>query len=277
MKIAVCLSGQPRTFNKVASKIFSVFHDADFYFSTWYTEKDSELISVFEKNDANLVSYEFIKEPLQVLNEKYIAEKFLNSYPDFFILNQWYGVSRVISLALECSKIYQKKYDLIVRCRFDVNFNFVVDELISKYRNDCLNYVEAISKGTDQFFFGSPEIMGDLTEFPDWLLDYPIKFGTEYGFYASPLVKAFFLDKNYNLNKINVPMTVVRPPDSTYSPRELRENRTRDYIRKHFPELDGILWAGDRAEEIKKITLKRPAPWQKEFYPNEKRFYIDGV
>ncbi|WP_218314753.1 hypothetical protein [Halomonas sp. 18071143] len=276
MNFAVCMSGHPRTFDRTAAKIFEVFRGADFYFSTWDSDYNQQLTSLFESYNVNLMAYEFVKEPSQLHNERKICELFANSYPDFFILNQWYGVARSIALAHESSFIHGKKYDLIFRCRFDLNFKFNFDDLICKQRKGTLNYIEALTKGSDQFFFGETELMTQLMNLPEWLVDYGNQFGNNFGFFASPLIKAFFLDQGYDLNKIKLPMTVLRPKGESASAHEIREKRTRDYIARHFPDLKHVLWSGDRSKDIKCLDLKRPAPWDKEYYNGKRNFYVDG-
>ncbi|WP_227412341.1 hypothetical protein, partial [Ligilactobacillus salivarius] len=38
----------PRTFDRTAAKIFEVFRGADFYFSTWDSDYNQQLTSLFE-------------------------------------------------------------------------------------------------------------------------------------------------------------------------------------------------------------------------------------
>lgn len=120
-KIAVCLSGHPRTFADVASSIFDTFadFDVDYYFSTWDGQaENAQVLEIFAQHHANLLSYEFVKQPDLLKIERQICEAYTESFPDFFIMHQWYGVSRSIGLAMQLSELLDIQYDFIVRMRF---------------------------------------------------------------------------------------------------------------------------------------------------------------
>ncbi|VVO11972.1 hypothetical protein [Pseudomonas fluorescens] len=270
MNIAICLSGHPRTFKLAAAQIKKTFGEADFYFSTWSSSEDQELLETFQEHKFNLVGYEFISEPAQIENERKIANDFQDSFPDFFILNQWYGVKRVIRLMQDYELIVQKKYDFVFRCRFDLSINFSLDQAIEKSIPNGLNYVSAHTGGSDQFLYGPPEVMTHFLNFEAWLLGFSEKFGTQYGFFASPLVRAYFLDKNIPINRVDLSMKVLRT--ATAKAKEDRENRTRSYIKTHFPELSNTTWNGEK--NIKHIL--KPGPWDKNYHMGKKLFLENG-
>lgn len=266
--IAVCMSGHPRTFAKVAKKIGAVFGNVDFFFSTWHGDEWQSIPELFVRNKMNLAAFEFVSEPIQIENEKKIISTFLHSCPDFFILNQWYGVKRALQLMFEYEQTSQKKYDLIFRCRFDLDLKFSLENAIELARLDSLNYVRAGSGGSDQFLYGSREVMSRFLKFEEWLLSFGDNFGAEYGFYASLLVKAYFLSSGIPINQVSLPLRVLR--DDPESPREVREARTRKHIADNHPEFADIAWQGTRGPKVK------PSPWESGFYPGKSLFYTDG-
>lgn len=269
-RIAVCLSGHPRTFKLTAKKIKQALGEADFYFSTWSSDYNETLLSIFKEHEFNLQGYEFISEPLQLENERQILADFTNSFPDFFILNQWFGVKRSIQLMNDYSQALSKNYDIVVRCRFDLDCNFSTLELLDKFKPDSFNYVKATTGGSDQFLYGSQETMNHFLGFERWLLDFSKKFDPRNGFFASPLVRAYFMDKQIPVNRVSLNLKVHRA-DRT-PPGVAREQRTRDYISKYFPEFEGEAWHGPRL--INHVV--RPGPWDKSFANNNLLMFVDG-
>ncbi len=269
-KIAVCISGLPRTFEKTAEKMRKVFGNADFYFSTWATEDNNSLPELFKRHKINLVAYEFVSEPLQLENEKKILNICKDGYPDFFILNQWIGVKRAIQLMLDYRQALRREYDVVFRCRFDLDLNFSVENALRRAKGDALNYITAATGGGDQFLYGSPETMSKLLGFNSWLMDYVTRYGSRYGFHASPLVRAYFLELGIPINRVDLPMSVMRP--AGVSGRAMREERTRNHIRQYFPEYVDVAWKAERVE----MVVEKLTPWSKKFHDGKNLFYLDG-
>lgn len=268
--VAVCLSGHSRTFDRTVKKMKEKFGNVDFFFSTWNGPQNEELLKIFSENEINLVSYEFVSEPSQLERERKIVNKFQNSYPDFFILNQWYGVKRAIRLMLDSQEISGKKYDWVFRCRFDLDIGFSIDDLPAKTNADGINIVPASTGGSDQFIYGGFDAMSKFIFFEQWLMQYVERYNGEYGFYASSLVRSYFLDLEIPINIIDLPLKVLRSHSG--SPRKLREERTRRYVEANFPDLASILWAGERTV----AKNSNPCPWEPGFHPGKNLFFRDG-
>jgi hypothetical protein len=270
-KIAVCLSGHPRTFERTAQKIKQALGEADFYFSTWSSDYNETLLDVFRAHEFNLIGYEFISEPVQLANERQIISDFADSFPDFFILNQWFGVKRVIQLMHNHTQVLKKNYEIVIRCRFDLDCRFTTEQLIKSFKVDAFNFVKASAGGSDQLLFGSPEVMGKFLYFEEWLLNFSNKFDRRHGFFASPLVRAYFLDLGIPVNISTLDMRVLR--EGKGSPSAAREQRTREYIAKHFSEFDGIAWHGPRNVD----HILKPGPWDEKYGNNKDLVYVDGT
>lgn len=283
-KIAVCFSGQTRTFDKTCDSIFQSFSglDVDYFFSTWHSscENNEQLLSTFSARGINLKSFEFITEPNFLVHEKNIAKSYLESFPDFYILNQWYGVERAISLVTDIEEIECFKYDVIIRCRFDLLTNFSFSDVASLSKEDCINIVPAGTGGSDQYIFGDRDLMVVLKGIRKWLCDFPNKYEGSFGFYASPLLRAYIYDNKLGVNFINgAPLVVLREKNSSKrSASALRVERIKLYVANFMPEFVDKLWAGDRYsyeavtrnEQGEKIVF----PWDAKFYNPPRRHFV---
>ena len=274
MRIAVCLSGQPRTVAQCWPSLKARFRDieTDWFFSTWDDPTHHALLHEHLIAPGEMTAHEFVAEPDFRLQEGHILQTFTETFPDFFILSQWYGVMRVLALREQWAQRHQIEHALVIRCRFDLSLDFDhFDQALSHFRPDAIHMFTATTGGYDQFCYGSPQIMGALLDFPDWLLKYSTQFGHQYGFHASPLLKAFFLDRNIPVNHLNLPLKVVREYEE--SPTTVREARTREYIARHFPALAGRAWGGNRQA----YTPIYPAPWDIDYQDNRRLFLREGV
>lgn len=269
-KIAVCLSGHPRTFADVASSIFDTFadFDVDYYFSTWDGQaENAQVLEIFAQHHANLLSYEFVKQPDLLKIERQICEAYTESFPDFFIMHQWYGVSRSIGLAMQLSELLDIQYDFIVRMRFDLLSNFKFKDIISAYQRGSIVIVPSLTKGSDQFFFAQPQEMRKFIHFPQWLSSFAEKYEAKYGFYASPLLRAFIHDSDLDIIFVReADLSVARVEKDA---RALREQRTRDYIQERMLDLADKLWRGNRAR-FKMSDKDGIPPWNPKFYQHRK-------
>lgn len=273
-RIAVCISGLPRTAEHCLPLLMQCFSglETDWFFSTWSTPENFHLVeTALDRHKLHINAHEFVSEPCLHAQEREIMEQFPDTFPDFFILHQWYGFKRVLALRQEWAEQHRVKHDIIVRARFDIDPAFNFQQALAHFMTDAVHIVTASTGGYDQFFYGRPEIMDRMLSFPQWMLAYGRKFGTSYGFHASPLLKAFFLDAGVAINHMDLPLSVIRPYDA--SPTLIREARTRAYIATYFPDLADRLWVGERAQ----YQAKYPAPWDIEFGENRQLFFNHGV
>ncbi|HYE23901.1 MAG TPA: hypothetical protein VEG32_01755 [Clostridia bacterium] len=268
----MCLSGQPRTFERCIGSIIKAFEGfrVDWFIGTWATSENFAAVANAIDGKMQPAMQEYVSEPSLVRQERKILESFIDSFPDFFILHQWYGVSRAMKLRNEWCQREGVEHDIIVRCRFDLDLKFSFADALKNFVPDAVHMTKAQQGGGDQFFFGTPDTMTRLVDFPHWLVSYGDRFGTEYGFFATPLLRAFFLDNRIRVNTLDMPLRIVRPPMSG-SPREVREQRTRDYIARTFPDMADHAWVGERIPKT-----KTPAPWDKGYPANAGLFLRNG-
>ena len=156
MKIAVCLSGQPRFlesgFKQISEKITSKY-DVDFFVHTWWDNDNMNPIGsnrshTFDKKTLELIMRYY--KPKLILNELQIN---FNTYSDvnYETINPIspYSMFYSIKIANDLKSYYENKnnfkYDVVIRCRFDI--------LINKFDIDLsdmdLSYIYTDTVGND--------------------------------------------------------------------------------------------------------------------------------
>lgn len=168
MKVALCLSGQARTFRRCFASHFKMLmkpFNADVFIHTWSfsgdhkrTSKDHHYtndydISLYEKYNTTEYLTDSVKLielycPKKMLIEKPDKEYFMRKTPidSFFnALMMYYSVYRANELRREYEIERGIKYDLVIRSRFDLRINkFNIDKLnensIYLAPNQCINY-----------------------------------------------------------------------------------------------------------------------------------------
>jgi len=133
MKIAICISGQPRNFKQSYESLKSNYldkYDCDIYFHSWETS-NFESTNFGQGNHQYSLSKEEYKELVELYKPKdYILESpiiFEASnykcpiwrYPINTILSMYYSVYKSFLLC----KQSQIKYDIVIRTRFDLDYN----------------------------------------------------------------------------------------------------------------------------------------------------------
>lgn len=162
MKIALCLSGQPRSYEKgyeyLKKNLFD-HHDVDVFIHTW--EYPIELLDDVEQlfsNNIKDVHYE------ESLNEQYFAKYHVGNpkYPAYNTTQMFYGVYASNNLQRKYALTYNIDYDIVIRSRFDFALNKLLpyNEVVSGkiYVPDCRQNLER-TVANDQFAYGTPETM----------------------------------------------------------------------------------------------------------------------
>lgn len=170
MKIAVCLSGQPRFlergFKQISEKITSKY-DVDFFVHTWWDNDNMDAIGsnrshTFDENTLELIMRYY--KPKLMLNEPQIN---FNIYDDvdYELINPIspYSMFYSIKVSNDLKLLYEKKnnfkYDAVIRCRFDIlieNFDINLSEIDLSYI-----YTDTVGNGfpNDQFGLSNSENM----------------------------------------------------------------------------------------------------------------------
>lgn len=160
MKVALCFSGQARSFKegfKYYEKNLLPFYDVDIFIHSWKNNNESEIIELYKP-----VDYLF-EVPLQGDFDK----KYTNS-PNPILHPPRFTVSMLYSMYLSCllKQKYEKKnsflYDWVIRSRTDFALNGRIPFEKAKperlYIPNCVVVPER-NFGNDQFAFGSSAVM----------------------------------------------------------------------------------------------------------------------
>ena len=169
MKIAICLSGQPRFlergYQQISEKITSKY-DVDFFVHTWWDNNLSAIGSnrgyTYKSNSLELIM-EYYK-PILMLNEPQII---FNTYNDVDYEKikpiSPYSMFYSIKSSNDLKSFYEKKnnfkYDVVIRCRFDILIE-IFDINLSDIDLSYI-YTDAVGNGfpNDQLAISSSENM----------------------------------------------------------------------------------------------------------------------
>ena len=163
MKIAVCISGQPRAYSRgyeYLKKNLLDVHDCDIFIHTWKSSiyPVNDVISLYKPKSFLNEHYPF---PTEELNAKYTNTPNPVVFPAANTVFAYYSLFRSCLLKID-EEVRGQKYDWVVKTRFDYALNGQIpfDSLNSHklYIPNC-RMVETRDFGNDQFAFGSSEVM----------------------------------------------------------------------------------------------------------------------
>lgn len=164
MRIALCLSGQPRTWRHTRESLLAFFagHEVDIFLHSWAGEDDGELAEVV--GAYRPVAQALEPRPAFRMQKRMLADHFPHRPPlSVFDMNH----STAASLALACSR---PGYDLVVRARFDALFDGVWSGEAPPAGAVVVpaGYPDPMGCN-DQFAIGAPQAMAAYAGVADWL------------------------------------------------------------------------------------------------------------
>lgn len=130
MKLALCLSGQPRSFEKafeyINRNLLSVF-DVDVFFHAWKSNDDyAQRINYTKLHDLYKPIIGIFDSPLPVnTNSDLIVPN--PSHPSNFCTSMFYSIYRANDFRIRHEIMQDKRYDFVIRSRFDLALNKVLD------------------------------------------------------------------------------------------------------------------------------------------------------
>jgi len=194
MKIALCLSGQPRFFERgyeyIKKNIIDPNKDMDIFIHLWFDE--SEIGNEGFKNTSDILIRDGYKgdfimpnivekikslyNPKKIGYEKqYDCNVFIrrdyssrgNMTNPFATFSQYYSAHQCVELKKEYENDTDSKYTTIIKCRFDIEIDRPID--ISSYRLDVINFHNDVNSDkdlvfNDGFFFGDDKLMTNTLE-----------------------------------------------------------------------------------------------------------------
>lgn len=198
MKIAICISGQPRNYEqgyKELKKWFLDRYDCDVYFHTW---KDTTTEFVSSHNFTETRYYTFTDQDYQNILDIYQPKDYIFQRPINFdatniIGNLGITLNSIYSASLSTQKSIQQalnsktQYDLIVKYRFDLQFTDYVSpecEILNNFENLNPDYLHCFSFGThddgnfrpteidDLINIGGPKVMEVYSQLFSYIIKY---------------------------------------------------------------------------------------------------------
>ncbi|MGR6871620.1 hypothetical protein ACU6U9_04785 [Pseudomonas sp. HK3] len=254
LKIAVCISGEPRTFEHCISSFHRFFHGhkIDIFIANKSHATSSiirenyspKYLLEYSDNDFNELEIKGIKSFgfLHLKHNVTIPVANTNIYP------MWFGIQKSFH-ALKENTLNIKKYDAICRCRFDTFFRKQL-ELESFSKSTVFidpNYNEH-GGYSDQFAIGNPESMEQYFNLYDW---FPKSFSYDFGkkgFLPERILKEY-LENVCKLKVINhdFETRLLRHEFTSLKSHEIpiksnltnlaRNKNIQEYIKLKFPEL----------------------------------------
>lgn len=160
MKIALCFSGQARSFLKgyeYYKKNLLDLYDVDVFIHSWKTKHDNHILDLYQPR-----SYEF-EDPLNGnYDQVYINTPDIVRHPPRFTVSMLYSVYKSSLLRQRFENNTSTLYKWVIKSRTDYALNLVIpfhalspDKL---YIPNCITVPER-DFGNDQFAFGGPNVM----------------------------------------------------------------------------------------------------------------------
>jgi hypothetical protein len=165
MRVALCLSGQPRTWRSTRASLATFFagHELDVFLHTWREGDPAELEALVAAYAPR--GWRIEPRPLFVEAKRLMAERF-PTRPPLTTFDMFHSVAESLKLVAECGETY----DLVVRARFDALFDGGWSGEIPPIGGVIVPdlYPEPGSC-TDQFALGGPAEMQAYGGMGDWL------------------------------------------------------------------------------------------------------------
>tara|TARA_R110000824_G_scaffold61272_3_gene163103 strand:- start:4763 stop:5461 length:699 start_codon:yes stop_codon:yes gene_type:complete len=160
MKIALCLSGQPRSFEKgyeYHKKNLLDHYDVDTFIHSWNSDEAEEYIKLY-KPVSSLLENELKGD----YDERYKNTPDAINHPPRFTVSMLYSMQRSCELKIKKEMELKKNYDWVIKSRPDYALNIVIPFYKMNpwvlYIPNC-RMVPEKDFGNDQFAFSSSNIM----------------------------------------------------------------------------------------------------------------------
>jgi hypothetical protein len=164
MKLALCLSGQPRSYfdaHAYVKRNLLDHYDVDVFTHSWKNENHLLHLKIYEEIKA-------IYSPMICLSDVPLDPKINQdmivpnaSHPAYFCTSMFYSIFKADHFRNVAELFFDKKYDFVIRSRFDFALNKVID--FSQLKKGKV-YISKDTDGTnplfnDQFAIADPETM----------------------------------------------------------------------------------------------------------------------
>lgn len=163
MRIAVCISGQPRSYEKgyeYLKRNLLDHHECDIFIHTWKNKvyDTSKVLELYKPVNSIVEEYFGVNKEL---DSKYTNTPNAEKFPPSSTVCAYYSLFRSCLLKID-HEIRTRQYDWVVKTRFDyaLNVRIPFDQInpANLYIPNC-RMVPTHDFGNDQFAFGSSDIM----------------------------------------------------------------------------------------------------------------------
>lgn len=195
MKIAICLSGQPRWFKEcheyIQKNIIENFSNVDVFIHAWNPPKDLKYESSIKSVNTGEIDLNLKKEisdlykpvkleindPIQFKEANFYPYSVPKNWPPNNVFSMFYSIKKCISFKKENENLTGVDYDWVFRSRFDyaINRRFT-KELLDQLKNDTFYSPHVVRSGNvhchGDFNFGSSKVMDCLGRTFDNIMTY---------------------------------------------------------------------------------------------------------
>tara|TARA_Y100000593_G_scaffold74585_1_gene137365 strand:- start:4620 stop:5369 length:750 start_codon:yes stop_codon:yes gene_type:complete len=196
MKIALCLSGQPRAYSKGykdLKKYYLDVYDVDVFIHTWNEDTyrgtpffpGDETDKVFEYDKGHC--YNWLLEQynpksilfdrqIQFIEKDFTGKQWRQSFNNS--MSMWYSILKANELKINYEKQFNFKYDYVIRSRTDINFQLVLDDIESYNKDEITmhkwktSHPQVTYGYKDCFAIGGSDVMNIYSSLYNYLVFY---------------------------------------------------------------------------------------------------------
>ena len=219
MKVALCISGMPRSFKRCADSLFKNFIDIykpDIFLSTWKSEIVDSKFPETDTADELLDILKPIKFDVEIFNARRQATFETNRFKDFADQGGA-SVSRALPMFY---KIYladlhrymyerenQITYDVVVRCRSDLQFHAPVNLEKPPPNIICFPVKNSTSHINDQFWYSDSETSTKMCALYYFI---PTLWHAGILIHGEALVYSYVVSQRFTIKAVDVNYDIVR-------------------------------------------------------------------
>ena len=170
MKIAVCISGEPRTFQHTheSLKAYLRGHEVDYFLHTWATDAATEAALTAAYRPVNAV-FE-AKPDFTPCSREVLATFGHHDFSFIWMADMCHGIGEVMRLKAQQEAVMGRKYDLVVRTRYDLLMGGVLNPtILDPAMVNTPNTGNCKNGYNDRIAFGPSDLMDRYGNLRYWL------------------------------------------------------------------------------------------------------------
>lgn len=214
--IAICISGQPRTWRSALPTWKNIFANADVFCHLWNFNTSSTATGLDDKvvlDKSEILDLLSFLKPKSFIIDNEIEHTQSTILSKKSHLSQFYGILAANNLKSDYEVKYNKIYDIVIKMRYDIALNkslYMENVSVDKFNGFNLNIKKHIGTISDLFWIAPSEIHDKVS---DIYLDISNikKFNQEY--YDNPEAVLFYQIRRNNIDVTvhNWNISIIRP------------------------------------------------------------------